>query len=92
MLFEELVEQHRVHLRRSARCRVFLPYRAPQVGVHLFHFLGHEAELRDAFWINLLLVTEGHWFERENTSLALSIGLISSLKRSEEGAVPRRPF
>ena len=41
------------------------------------------------FRVDLLLVTERYRFKARIASLALSIGLISSLKRSEEGAHPK---
>src|SRR5207249_766586 len=37
-----------------------------QSGVHLFHLLGHKAELRDALAIKLVLVAEGHRLQRED--------------------------
>ena len=66
MLFEELVEQHRVH-RFVAHC-VGLALSSPshQVGVYFFHFLGHQPKLRDALGIKFLLVAESDWFECED--------------------------
>ena len=66
MLFQELIEQHRVHRFVAHRVRLALLVARHQIGVHLFHFLGHEAELRDAFRIKLFLVAEGDRFERED--------------------------
>src|SRR5205823_336622 len=37
-----------------------------QIRIHFFHFFGHEAELRDAVWIKLVLVAEGHRFQRKD--------------------------
>jgi len=52
--------QHRVH-RLIAHGKNLSPrVTSHQSGVHLFHFLGHEAKLRDALGIKLLLVAEGH--------------------------------
>ena len=67
MLFEKLVEQHRVHC--VVAHGVGLPFRIAnhQIGIDLRHFLSHETKLRDAFGIDLLLITEGHRFERENS-------------------------
>ncbi len=66
MLFEELVEQHRVHRFVAHTVRLALVIASDQIGVHLFHLLGNEAELRDTLGVKLLLVAEGDWFEREN--------------------------
>src|SRR5260370_22429507 len=66
MLFEKLVEQHRVH--RFVANRVNLPggIENYQVRIHLFYLLSYQAELRDALGVKLVLVAEGHRFEREN--------------------------
>jgi hypothetical protein len=66
MLFEELVEQHRVHgfVANGVGFSLFIASR--QIRVHLFHLLGHEAELRNALEVKLLLVAEGHRPERED--------------------------
>src|SRR5439155_10346772 len=37
-----------------------------QSGIHLFHLLGHEAKLRDAAGVQLVLVAEGYRLKREN--------------------------
>ena len=66
MLFEELVEQHRVHRFVAHGVRLALLVASHQIGVHLFHLLGHEAELRDAVGVKLVLVAEGDRFERED--------------------------
>ena len=60
MLLEKLVEQHRVHRLVTDRGDVALRVVGHQVGVHLRHLLGHEAELRDAQLVQLRLVMEGH--------------------------------
>src|SRR5947207_2775588 len=71
MLFEELVEQHRVH--RFVTHAVDLPVLVPshQVGVDPFHFLSHQAKLRDAIRIKLVLVAEGYWFKRQDRFASL---------------------
>ena len=66
VLFEELVEQHRVHRFVAHGVRLALLVAGHQIGIHLFHVLSHEAELRDALGVKLVLVAEGHRFEREN--------------------------
>src|SRR2546430_12754800 len=60
MLFEELVEQHRVHRLVAHGISFALVITGHQIGVHLFHFLSHKTELRDAFWIHVRFVLEGH--------------------------------
>src|SRR5205823_13790990 len=37
-----------------------------QIGIYLFHVLGYQPKLRDAFGVKLLLVAKGDWFERVN--------------------------
>src|SRR6266576_833934 len=76
MLFEKLVEQHRVHLvvAHAVGFSLFVPH--DQVWIHFFYLLGHQSELRCARCVNFLLVTEGnrlkgqerfagflHWFD-----------------------------
>ena len=48
VLFEELVEQHRVHFFVAHRERLALVVRDHKIGIHLFHFFGDEPKLRDA--------------------------------------------
>src|SRR6266550_2514415 len=61
-LFEELVEQHRVHLviAHAVGFSFLVPHH--KVRIHLLHILGYESELRCASCINFLLVTESDWF------------------------------
>src|SRR6266853_2760801 len=59
MLFEKLVEQHRVHCFIADGVEVPLSVMGHQVGVHLRHLLGYQAELWDARLIQLGLVMEG---------------------------------
>src|SRR5207245_534299 len=66
MLFEELVEQHRVHRLVAHRVSFSVSVASNEIGVHLLHLLGHEAKLRDAFRVKLVLVAEGHRFKRED--------------------------
>ena len=46
MFFEKLVEQHRVHLLVAHAVGLSIFVAHDQVGVYLFHFLGHKAKLR----------------------------------------------
>jgi len=66
VLLQELVEQHRVHRFVADSVRLALPVTSHEIGIHLFHILSHEAELRDALGVNFLLVMEGDWFKRED--------------------------
>src|SRR5260370_3158379 len=66
MRFEELDEQHRVHCFVAYGVNFTLLIASHQIGVHLFYLLGHQAELRDALGIKLVLVAEGHWSKRED--------------------------
>src|SRR4029077_6002773 len=66
VLFEELVEQHRVHGFVADAVNFPVGVAHNQIGVHLFYLLGHQAKLRDAIWIKLVLVTEGHWIKRKD--------------------------
>ena len=67
MLFQELVEQHRVH------CFVANSHYLPvliandQVRIHLLYFFRYQAELRDTFWIKLFLVAEGDRLQRQDS-------------------------
>jgi hypothetical protein len=78
MFLKELIKQHRIH--RFVADREWFALLVPrhQVGIYLCHLFCHEAELRDAIRVKLVLV-------------ALSIGWTLSLSRSEETTVPRRP-
>ena len=61
VFFKELVEQHRIHRLIADTVRLALVVASDQIGIHLFHLLGHQAELRDALGVKLLLVAESHW-------------------------------
>ena len=66
MLFQELIEQHRVHRFVAHGVDLSLRVTSHQSGVHLGHLLSHEAKLRDALGVKLVLVTESHRFQRED--------------------------
>ena len=65
MLFQELVEQHRVHrfVAHGLGFSFFIAH--DQVGIHFFNLLGNQAKLRDPLGIELFFVTEGDGFECE---------------------------
>src|SRR5439155_22604354 len=54
-----------------------------QIGIHLFDFLSHEAELRDALGIELFLITEDDWLEREDrfTGLIHRLNVVLEARR-----------
>src|SRR5215831_16379224 len=66
MFLEELVEQHRVHSLVAHAVRLALLVTSYQIGINLFHLLGHQAELRHALRVKLFLIAKCDWFEREN--------------------------
>ncbi len=66
MFLKEFIEQHRVDRFVTHRVRFSLGIASNQSGVDLFHFLGHEAKLRDALRIKLFLVMECDRLERED--------------------------
>jgi len=64
MLFQKLVEQHRVHLvvADAVGFPFFIAHH--QVRIDRLHVLGHKAELRHTCRINLFFIMEGNRFER----------------------------
>src|SRR5947208_1789296 len=66
MLFEELVEQHRVHGVIAHTVGFSFLIADHQIGIHLFYVFSHEAEPRDAIWVDLFLIMEGDWLQRED--------------------------
>ena len=54
MLFQKLIEQHRIHCFVANGIDLAIVVANNQVGVHLLNLLGYEAELRDAIRIKLL--------------------------------------
>src|SRR5262249_47736004 len=66
MLFEEFVQEHRVHRFVANAVHFSLSIAKHEIRVYLCYVLGYEAELRSAIRINLLFVPEGNWFEGEN--------------------------
>ena len=66
MLFEELVEQHRVHCFVAHRERLALVVRDHKIRIHLCDFLRHQPELRRCFRVKLFLVAESDRFQRKD--------------------------
>ena len=64
VLFEELVEQHRVHCFISHGVYLPIGVACHQIWVYPLDLLGHEAELRDTIRIKLVFVAEGDGLER----------------------------
>ena len=89
VLFEELVEQHRVHrfVAHGVDLAVLIAHH--QIRIYLCHFLGDQTKLRRARVVALVMEVTG--LSARIASLALSIGLISFLNRREELIVPSWP-
>src|SRR5882724_665851 len=64
MLFEKLVEQHRVNRLVTDTVGFTFLIANDQIGINGFHVLGHEPELRDGLCV--LLVMKGDRFQRED--------------------------
>src|SRR5439155_2232030 len=65
MLFEELVEQHRVHRFVADRVRLALVVTSHQIGINLFHFLSHKAKLPNPLGIQVMFIMERYRSQRE---------------------------
>ena len=65
MLFKKFIQQHCVHRFVAHGVGLIFFIAHHQVWVNLCHFLSYEPKLRDAVWITLLSVTEGHRLECE---------------------------
>ena len=61
MLFEKLIEQHRVHRLVAHRVRFSFFVGQHQRWIHLCDFFGNQTKLRRAFGVRL--VVERHWSE-----------------------------
>src|ERR1700719_3279290 len=86
VLFEKLVEQHRIHRFVTHSVNLPLGVAHHQVGIYLFHFLGHQPKLWNAFGVNLLLVTEGHWSQRQDCFTCFVHGLDLLLEAPRRGS------
>src|SRR5438034_6927746 len=64
MLFEELIEQHRVHSFIADCVRLALFVTSHQIRVYLFHLLGDQAKLRNPIRVKLVLAAEGDRLQR----------------------------
>ena len=64
MLFEKLVEQHRVHLVVAHGVNLAVLVAHDEVGIYLSYFLGNQAKLRCVFLA--VLVVECHGSERQD--------------------------
>ena len=89
VLFEELIEQHRVHCVVAHGVDLALLIASHQSGVDLFHFLGHETKLWNAIGINFFLVAETDGSEGEDGFARLVHRLDPVLKRSDDAAHPK---
>src|ERR1700732_690739 len=66
VLFEELVEQHRVDCLVAHRVDLSIRTANYQIRVHLRYLLSYQAELWDTIWIKPLLVAEDHGLQSED--------------------------
>ena len=66
MLFQELVEQHRVDCVVTHGIGLPTCVANHEIRINLFHFLGHKAKLWSAFGIDLLFVAETDWFKAKD--------------------------
>ena len=80
MLFEKLVEQHRVHLIVAHAVRFSFFIMHDQVGIHLLYFLRDEAKLLSAFGLDIRFVTEGYWPKRQQHLTRVAHGLNNLLE------------
>ena len=90
MLFEELIEQHRVHGFVAHRVRSACSVASDQIRIHFFHLLGHEAELGDGVRVEVVLVVERDRFQRKNCFTRLVHRLdrvLEALRRSDRPEV-----
>src|SRR4029450_5177361 len=85
MCFEKLIQQHRVHGFVANRVDLTVLIAYDQIGIHLFHFLRHQAKLWDAFWINRLLIAECNRLECEDRFAGLVHWLDRFLKTRRGG-------
>ena len=91
MFFQKLVKQHGVDLfvAHGVDFSLLVPHH--ELRINLCNLLGYEPELRDTLRIDLLLVSERDRLRANSVSLALFIGLMSSLKRRDDVVVPSLP-
>src|SRR5438034_9473047 len=80
MLFEKLVEQHRVDCFIADRVRFAVGVVNNEGWIDLFHFFGYEAKLLKPFRINLLFVAESDRPQREESIACVAHALHILLK------------
>src|SRR5882724_416409 len=66
VLFEEFIEQHRVHCFVAYRVGLALFVEYHQVRIYLCHVLGQQTKLRGSLWVELFLVAEGDRLQRQD--------------------------
>jgi hypothetical protein len=84
VLFEEFIQQHRVHRLIAHGVDFSARVAKDEVGVYFFHFLCDEAELRDAIGIEFVLIVERYRSQRENRFTRLLHGfdlILETLRR-----------
>jgi len=74
VLFEKLIEQHRIYLIVTNAVRLSFFVAHYEIGIYLFHILGHKSQLACACRINLLSVRKITGLSENNPSLACCIG------------------
>src|SRR5947207_15263935 len=88
MLFEELVEQYCVYRFVAYGLDLAFGIASHQVGIHFFHFLSDESKHDGAIGFNLLFITEGDRFERQDgfASLVHKFDLVLEPSRGDKRA------
>ena len=86
VLFQKLVEQHRVHRFVAHAVKLSFLIAHHQIRIYLFHLFGDETELRVPVGSISFLYRNVTGFSAIERFAALSIGLMSSLNRWEEVA------
>src|SRR5205085_2932681 len=92
VLFEELIEQHRVHLvvTHAVGFSLFVAYH--QIRIDRLHLLGHQPKLWNPLRVYSLLVSEGDRFESKERFTGVVHWLDLILNRADEVIVPSLPF
>src|SRR5215831_3229685 len=84
VLFEKLVQQHRVYRFVANAHNLSFFIASNKLRIHFLYFLSNQAELWNLVWIQLLLVTEGHRLERKDRFAGL-IHRLNSFLESRRG-------
>jgi len=66
VLFQKLVEQHRVYRFVPDGENFALGIACDQIGTDLLHVISYETELRSSLGVDLFLITERDRFQRQN--------------------------